>query len=383
MSTEDSSLSLSALFARALESLESVSNLLPQAEEAEALLASALADLQKVTSRVQSLALFSPNETLDDISDLNLVYLQVPYAFAEALGRIRTTDNDVRMAHVVQAKAALQQFIQRLDDYGIVPAEERSLYENPSATMDRRQMKMKQFQHEKEIAKKIESLQHRLKNLSPSDSIGTGLEAIGVLLKLKSQSNATDDEDEDDEAFREANLLLLQLHWAKAKADLEMKDRELELLRNASRPPTQGEASTTGDSSWKLDSIPRSGPHGKGPLLDANGRPLRPFTIVPSNATLSDRARIQTEVFRPDHRLPTMSIDEYLEIEQQRGNIISGGGPQSGAGPTKSEQLAIDSEQDGTLGGEEKSEQKRREDEEWAIFKEKNPKGAGNTMNRG
>ena len=46
--------------------------------------------------------------------------------------------------------------------------------------------------------------------------------------------------------------------------------------------------------------------------------------MLPSNA--ADRARLQAEVFRPDHRLPTMSIDEYLEIEQQRGNIISGGG---------------------------------------------------------
>ena len=46
--------------------------------------------------------------------------------------------------------------------------------------------------------------------------------------------------------------------------------------------------------------------------------------ILPGGAT--DRARLQGEVFRPDHRLPTMSIDQYLEIEQQRGNVITGGG---------------------------------------------------------
>jgi len=38
---------------------------------------------------------------------------------------------------------------------------------------------------------------------------------------------------------------------------------------------------------------------------------------------------------------------------------------------------------DGTLVAEEKSEQQRREEEEWALFKEANPKGWGNTMNRG
>jgi hypothetical protein len=40
----------------------------------------------------------------------------------------------------------------------------------------------------------------------------------------------------------------------------------------------------------------------------------------------SDRARLQEQVFQADHRLPTMSIDEYLEIERQRGNILTGGG---------------------------------------------------------
>lgn len=51
--------------------------------------------------------------------------------------------------------------------------------------------------------------------------------------------------------------------------------------------------------------------------------------------------------------------------------------------PTSSEQLQMDSEQDGTIFGEQKSEEKRKKDEEWAVFTDKNPKGSGNTMNRG
>ena len=57
--------------------------------------------------------------------------------------------------------------------------------------------------------------------------------------------------------------------------------------------------------------------------------------------------------------------------------------PQSAAAPTRKEQLAVDSEMDGTLEGEEKAEQKRAEDEKWAQFTDANPRGAGNTMNRG
>lgn len=51
--------------------------------------------------------------------------------------------------------------------------------------------------------------------------------------------------------------------------------------------------------------------------------------------------------------------------------------------PTSKEILQEASEMDGTVEGEAKSEQKRKEEEEWALFTEKNPKGWGNTMNRG
>lgn len=57
--------------------------------------------------------------------------------------------------------------------------------------------------------------------------------------------------------------------------------------------------------------------------------------------------------------------------------------PQSAANPTSSEQLTMDAEEDGTAFGDAKSEEKRRKDEEWARFTDVNPRGAGNTMNRG
>lgn len=57
--------------------------------------------------------------------------------------------------------------------------------------------------------------------------------------------------------------------------------------------------------------------------------------------------------------------------------------PASENQPTSKEQLAIDAEQDGTAFGEEKAEEKRLKDESWAQFTDSNPRGAGNTMNRG
>lgn len=129
-------------------------------------------------------------------------------------------------------------------------------------------------------------------------------------------------------------------------------DQELELL--VSVPPSsprnthseamdrRGKGRESQSDMWKLDTPLASGAlDGKGPLLDPTGKvnysrlllhtvlllltqPLRPFTILPSDAT--SRARLQAQVFGAGHRLPTMSIDEYLQIERERGNIITGGG---------------------------------------------------------
>jgi hypothetical protein len=146
--------------------------------------------------------------------------------------------------------------------------------------------------------------------------------------------------------------------YAQSHTQLESMEQELELLRRAPPSPSDAHPPVAGESNdqrigernekseqeqmWRVD-LNVSGPHEKGPLLDQHGRvscqvlpaiigvlmlqclkPLRPFTILPSNAT--ERARLQTEVFGPGYKLPTMTVDEYLQIERERGNILTGGG---------------------------------------------------------
>jgi len=254
-------------------------------------------------------------------------------------------------------------------------------------------VKIKQYQKEKELKAQIAAVRKRRRQASSQEPTSDFGLIASLLPDPSAQSTAEDDEDDEDteEILREATLLLLRLTYAQAHAQLESLSQELQLLRSMPpRPPT--EPSSTDDprrahareteDMWRLDRpAPQGGPDGKGPLLDPSGRPLRPFTILPSNA--AERARLQAQVFGPDHRLPTMSIDEYLEIEQQRGNIITGGGPQSESQPTSKEQLAVDAEMDGTAFGEEKAEEKRQRDEAWAQYTDTHPRGAGNTMNRG
>lgn len=66
-----------------------------------------------------------------------------------------------------------------------------------------------------------------------------------------------------------------------------------------------------------------------------------------------------------------MTIDEYLAEEKRRGGMVEGGGEQSGTGPEPDEDNL------------DRADQETAKAREWDEFKEDNPRGSGNTLNRG
>ena len=66
-----------------------------------------------------------------------------------------------------------------------------------------------------------------------------------------------------------------------------------------------------------------------------------------------------------------MTIDEYLAEEKRRGGMVEGGGEQSG--------VRQEVDEDDLERADVETEKAR----EWDEFKEDNPKGSGNTLNRG
>ena len=117
--------------------------------------------------------------------------------------------------------------------------------------------------------------------------------------------------------------------------------------------------------SERLDASQLLNKNRAGSILDKNGKPLKPFTI------LGNRQAVRNGVFQPDHSLPTMTIDEYLEEEKRRGGMIEGGGDQSTIAPEPDEDNM------------EKADMETMKAREWDEFTEANPKGSGNTLNRG
>ena len=182
----------------------------------------------------------------------------------------------------------------------------------------------------------------------------------------------------DDAALREIVLAEIQLCVHHTFHSLDIIGQELKILalmpntltprpedRAADERQRNGQAGN--DYSERLDlSLSRLSNKSKaGPILDKDGKPLKPFTLLDSRQTIRDG------VFRPDHSLPTMTIDEYLAEEKRRGGIIEGGGEQSGR-PAEPDEDNL-----------EKADLETMKAREWDEFTEANPKGSGNTLNRG
>ncbi|KAF8343969.1 TAP42-like protein [Cantharellus anzutake] len=380
---------VASLFRNALKAGSSASKyptLDPTAQASTKLVSTSIVHFRRLLARIRELNLFSLNETLEDVSTRDLLYMLAPFAYAEILGQMNAREVSKRKDIVLNSETQLRNFIKLVEGYeGIIPPDEANLSKKSGAfaitdPFKRREVKIKQWQQEKEIKSKIE-LSHSAD--TPQDDEAGNYE-----------------EPYEEDGVRETTLLLIRLFYGQAHTQLEQLEMEAQLLKSAPSDEELGGEDEEGegsgeddrrrkrneeeDETWKLDPpVARGGPDGRGPLLDAQGKPLRPFTIVSSSSQAVDRASLQEKVFRADHRLPTMTIDEYLAEEARRGNIISGGGQASAEKPTTTEQLEIDSEQDGTIFGDEKSEEKRKKDEEWALYTEEHAKGSGNTMNRG
>ncbi|KAN0064820.1 Type 2A phosphatase-associated protein 42 [Thecaphora frezii] len=395
-----------------------------------------------------SLSVISDNETLRDISTSSIRVLFLDSLKAELQLQVRTgRDFAARKQRIRSSLLSHTRFLARLVELNLLPSTTRSLIlqqlasarltsllgdsaagslelltlPSGAATLPPRELKIALFKLERALRQSLDEFR---KAFAASKLSQRGVEKqpadpfYDLLLFSADETKragggggfSDDDEDQDEDGdgdsdsrdaaptasdakprdLRQYLLLLLNYHGVKAASTAASSSQEMELLQNMPPPPPEGSAKdaqrSQQDAEWRLDG-PLGGGAGRGwsgPLLDAKGKPLRPFTITSSSSSVaSDRQQMKKDVFRPSHRLPTMTIDEYLEEEERRGNIITGGGHEGAAKATPREARALRAENDGTLEALEAEEEARNEAIRWDEFTEANRRGAGNTMNRG
>ncbi|KXX76104.1 Immunoglobulin-binding protein 1 [Madurella mycetomatis] len=374
MDKDDEPRSLKALFADAESkrlALES-SPLAPNSTEYTDAVSSAIKLYQDSSRLIDAASLFSPNESLEDLSTSDLPYLLTNFHLAELTQKLPFTSPEERKRVLSSARDAYERYLHLLDSYGLLSAPHKKFLEQyndspttfttvPSNPAARRDAKIANFKTEKELRSKLDFLRRR-------PDYGTeGGDGAG-----------------DEDLVRETHLAHLNYSTHQAFQSLEMLNREWEMLAQA--PPRPEPIHSRGDKilqeeedlrrrqrgladnySDRLDQPLRSGMPNLpgGPLFSKQGKPLQPFTL------LNSRQELAKGVFRPGHNLPTMTIDEYLEEERRRGGIIEGGGEAS---------LRREEPDEDDM---EKADAETMKARAWDEFVEANPKGSGNTLNRG
>ncbi|KAJ1333384.1 TAP42-like family [Microdochium nivale] len=327
-------------------------------------LAEALGAYEDCVRIISDISLFSPNEALEDINTSDLPYLLVSYRLAELLQKVRTELPLDRKVALDVTREAYSRFLHLMDNYSLLSESDRKLFDrytdDPEAFSTitssdptvRRNAKIANFKMEKEMKQKLEYMRRNPRYLDN----GGG----------------------DEEAVRELYLADIAWNIHQAFQGLEGINRELEVIaqapiafipQNSTIEDDERRRKASFDSemfSTRLDGRLQSFHAAtQGPMLSKEGKPLRPFTLT------ANRQEIQKGVFRSGHNLPTMSIDEYLDEERRRGNIIEGGGEASGRQPEPDED------------NYEKADAETMKARDWDEFVENNPKGSGNTLNRG
>ncbi|CEJ58559.1 hypothetical protein PMG11_07213 [Penicillium brasilianum] len=316
----------------------------------------AIAKFHECQRQVSILSLFSSNESLDDVSTGDIQYMTLEYHLAELTQRGPTADREATLRRALEQ---YETFITRLDEYELLSAGDKKLFEQYMANSStftlaplndaaaRRDIKVRRFREEKELKQKLEYLARN---------------------EARLQS--------DDDDTRRLYLAELQLYIHQSFQALDLLIQELSMLstmRNAPTPtqmtpddPRQRTSLGGANYSDRLDpSLSQLLGRGRGgPILNSKGKPMQPFTL------LDRRTQLQQGVFRSGHNLPTMTIEEYLEEEHRRGNVLQGG-EQSGMKPEVDEDDL------------DKADEETMKARAWDEYVEANPKGSGNTLNRG
>ncbi|KAK4053761.1 Type 2A phosphatase-associated protein 42 [Microbotryomycetes sp. JL201] len=387
----DADLTLGQLLMRGIHKAHSVQEApSPNDQAVQVQLHAALSDLTVCASLINHLGILSPNETLDDINTRDLRCLLVDSLRAHLETLVKTRGAVERMQWLDKAKGHFAHFVALVDQYGVISDNHRQAFAGTQHSVQdpsrRREAKIAQFKMERDVKTKLEELKQRKR---ASRSKARASTAASTSSKPNQDDNDDeldyDSDDDDTEVARPLMINLITLNYIHAQTELSSIDQELELLKHGmamSDLPSRNEsddkrlhAREEEEATWRLDKAQAK----DGPLLNPEGKILRPFTILPSKeSALSTKLRLQSEVFRPSHTLPTMTIDEFLEIEKERGNILQGGGANSSEAVERerADERAL-KEQD-TVAGYDAEERELQKTREWDEYRDTHRRGEGN-----
>lgn len=338
---------LAELYSNGLKTLEKALET-ERGDKKDSLLVESRRSLERAASLVESLALFSDNETLDDIATVNLKYLLIPAHLAKL--SISGDFGSRRLESYLRAETFIGQFLQKvsnliLGDQKRVKDAIKSIDAEPNSSISQKTLvdqvrtraeKIERYNKAKELEARLAELERRLKS---------GQEV-------------------DDEIVREHQISVIN-KWI---------NETLDDWNGIVRPGLMFER---GGSSVARQDLPR---------------PVKPESSFVGKNFVITKDQLKKQVFGTGYpSLPTVSVDEFITKKINDGDLAYDRQKEIYANSLQryAEQPDLRREQE-EQSDEEREEKEEREDPDelarkrtWDEFKDENPRGSGNRHNMG
>eukprot|EP00531_Pseudo-nitzschia_arenysensis_P012880 CAMPEP_0116124846 /NCGR_PEP_ID=MMETSP0329-20121206/5500_1 /TAXON_ID=697910 /ORGANISM="Pseudo-nitzschia arenysensis, Strain B593" /LENGTH=387 /DNA_ID=CAMNT_0003618857 /DNA_START=44 /DNA_END=1207 /DNA_ORIENTATION=- len=342
--------------------------------------------LDSIQRDVQALALFSKNETIEDISTKSIPFLAVDHFLAVALGNLPVEPGAMirRKENIERSLTLWGHYLERLETLELLSKEETSEFhrllearEEGSASEESspnefgrgipvdRDAKIARFKAKQQQRKEIEKLKALIDR------------------RNRCEIAAEDEMDGHDLDSLERSLILNELqmfkvealeNWFQSMRELPMIEQMIKM--DAERQQRQ-KHSGEGNNFSERDRRP--------PPPPSKGLQLTHITQDAVTGQLQlKRDEIRSKVFRPGWSQPTMSLEELGEREYraaiEREERQKEAEAQRVFQPKRYEELVKDGMEDNA----ELVEASAKLDRDWDDWKDANPRGSGNKMaNRG
>ncbi|KAI9912227.1 hypothetical protein PsorP6_009845 [Peronosclerospora sorghi] len=258
-----------------------------------------------------------------------------------------------RLELLREADVFLTEFLDRAENSGIITTKSRreqyERLENKQFSRSRDE-KIQRFQLQRQMEKKLNELRERRKERSLT-SQGEG--------DKKHIDELDDEEDDEEDLEREQLLTFIQLSVIKCMEEQASVNQEKDMLETMLKMNAASE---------KQDFFSESNRQSPPP----QGQGIELMHINP-NVEIK-RETIRSSVFKPGHRLPTMTLEEYADreladaMERQKREQDA---PQA---PRRYDQLEEDGDEDNEILVDEAT----YKDRAWDDWKDANEKGIGN-----
>lgn len=327
-----------------------------------------IAVVKECVMRIEDSNLVSKNEEIDDITTSTLPYLCITYYLGKILCLMKNLRE--RQTYLIDAITYFKRYIKLCHDLHIVHDNvlfECKVYDNDHSDGDSssssaiaRERKIAKYRKEKEMKEKIKLLKDVIAKAQMDDSDLD--EETRSLLLLQMQSYVYDSINEISIYTTEVKLL-----------DHMSELRELEDEFNVN--PQQSSRSTT-DRSGVIPGLPELPPlpykEGEGPGIEVTTTSKLGGQLVMSRQT------VHTTVFEPRMSKPTMTLEEFADMQLADAMHRSEKEGNAEKGPRRYNQLHADGDED----DDKLVDIATTEDRDWDNFKDHNPRGWGNKMGK-